>query len=200
MVGEIIRYGARHHIGMPGRHHRNPHCERAAASKSGGDHANRDACHNRNARRVRCVSRCCGHETPLAGGKRPSNMHSAEIGMPVARLRLGSLCLRVQFPGRRVGSARAVLQEPLQLCMGTMHEDRILGGGSSTPPSRTPLSLDPMWSGRSPTKRRKRTRGDEHEEVDNCRTGTVRNICGIRGKGPRIRRPCLVYHPRHQEI
>jgi hypothetical protein len=27
MVGEIIRYGGRHHLGMPGRHYRNPHTE-----------------------------------------------------------------------------------------------------------------------------------------------------------------------------
>jgi hypothetical protein len=37
-------------------------------------------------------------------------------------------------------------------------------------------------SGRFPTKKRRTTRGDEHEEVGNCRTGTVG---GLRGKDPR---------------
>jgi hypothetical protein len=58
-------------------------------------------------------------------------MHWDEVGVP----------LRQGLPSQRLDLRVA---EILQLYMGTLHEDGILGGGFSTPLSRAPLSLDAM--------------------------------------------------------
>jgi hypothetical protein len=82
-----------------------------------------------------------------AGCKRgPINMYRAEIGVPVAfrfeaRTSILSRRLSMFLPRRQHPSARCILREPLQLYVGTVHEDGILGGDSYTPRSRTPLVL-----------------------------------------------------------
>jgi hypothetical protein len=42
------------------------------------------------------------------------------------------------------GQFSSILPEHLQLSMGTMHEERMVGGELYEPRSRTPLSLDAM--------------------------------------------------------
>src|SRR5215475_4732596 len=86
-------------------------------------------------------------------------MHWAEIGVPLDHI----IQRLVPFP-RWQYRARvwARLREAVQLYMGTMHEERILGGRGYTPPSRTPLSFDGDASGRFPSRKRRTTREDKH--------------------------------------
>jgi hypothetical protein len=82
--------------------------------------------------RSSCEAGRIASRTPLAGCNRgPLNVHWDKIGVPLSRRQL--------VPGLR---RLAVLRELLQLYLGTMHEDGILGGDFYTPPSRTPLGLD----------------------------------------------------------
>jgi hypothetical protein len=84
--------------------------------------------------RSSCEAGRIASRTPLAGCNRgPLNVHWDKIGVPLSRRQL--------VPGLR---RLAILRELLQLYLGTMHEDGILGGDFYTPPSRTPLSLDAM--------------------------------------------------------
>jgi hypothetical protein len=81
--------------------------------------------------------------------------------------------------------------------MGTLHEDGILGGAFSTPPSRTPLSLDVDVNRRFPTKKRKQQRQDKH--MRKLMTAAFRGICVVRrvGKGPRRGKLSVVHYRRH---
>jgi hypothetical protein len=80
--------------------------------------------------------------TPLAGCKRGRNMHWAEIVLPLRHKQALRLSRRQLLSGCL--TTRVVLREAVQLYVGTMHEERILGRRFSTPLSRTLLTLDAM--------------------------------------------------------